>query len=247
MRALVIEDSRLARQGLVRMLRKFKAISVVGEAENPSEARELIEIEKPDLLFLDIHMPGETGFDLLASLDYMPKIIFTTAYADYAVQSFEHNTVDYLLKPISEERLAAAIKKLDVSVENVLEPNHCDSQIGEIPTSVLSPRSQIFIKDGDHCHLIKVSDILYIESCKNYVQLFFKGQKAFVKKSLNQVEERLPKDVFFRASRQFVVNFQCIANITENLADGYDLTMSDGTMIEVSRRNAAKLKQFLSL
>lgn len=255
MRAVVIEDSRLARQGLIRMLSQFKSVSVVGDAEHPEQARELIAAEEPDLLFLDIHMPGETGFELLASLSYTPKVIFTTAYADYAVESFEYNTVDYLLKPISEERLAAAIAKLE---KTVTQPTPAQSTTSDEKSSdeeaaddasapPLKSDSQIFVKDGDHCHLIKLTDIQYIESCKNYVQLFFNGKKAFIKKSLNSVEERLPNQVFFRASRQFIVNLQSIQRIDESISDGYTLTMQDGTQIEVSRRNSVVLKDILSL
>lgn len=256
MRAVVIEDSRLARQGLIRMLSQFKSISVVGDAEHPEQARELIAAEEPDLLFLDIHMPGETGFELLASLSYTPKVIFTTAYADYAVESFEYNTVDYLLKPISEERLAAAIAKLEKTVaqptatqSTVLDEKSSDEETttGEASAPPLKSDSQIFVKDGDHCHLIKLTDIQYIESCKNYVQLFFNGKKAFIKKSLNSVEARLPNQLFFRASRQFIVNLQSIQRIDESISDGYTLTMQDGTQIEVSRRNAVVLKDLLSL
>lgn len=250
MRAVVIEDSRLARQGLIRMLSQFKSISVVGDAEHPEQARELIAAEEPDLLFLDIHMPGETGFELLASLPYTPKVIFTTAYANYAVESFEFNTVDYLLKPISEERLAAAISKLEKSVVQPAPAQSAASDekaSGEESVPPLKSDSQIFVKDGDHCHLIKLTDIQYIESCKNYVQLFFNGKKAFIKKSLNSVEERLPTQVFFRASRQFIVNLQSISRIDESISDGYTLTMRDGTLIEVSRRNAVVLKDLLSL
>lgn len=255
MRAVVIEDSRLARQGLIRMLSQFKSVSVVGDAEHPEQARELIAAEEPDLLFLDIHMPGETGFELLASLSYTPKVIFTTAYADYAIESFEYNTVDYLLKPISEERLAAAIAKLEKTVAQptAIQSTASDEKSSEknitheISAPALKSDSQIFVKDGDHCHLIKLTDIQYIESCKNYVQLFFNGKKAFIKKSLNSVEERLPNQVFFRASRQFIVNLQSIQRIDESIGDGYTLTMKDGTQIEVSRRNAVVLKDLLSL
>lgn len=182
MRAVVVEDSRLARQGLIRMLSQYKNISVVGDAEHLQQARDIIAAEQPDLLFLDIHMPGETGFELLASLPYMPKVIFTTAYADYAIESFEYNTVDYLLKPISEERLAAAISKLGENT--VARPNASLTPINQ----TLSVDSQIFVKDGEQCHLIKLVDIQHIESCKNYVQLYFNGNKAFLKKSLNTVE-----------------------------------------------------------
>lgn len=248
MRAVVIEDSRLARRGLIRMLSQFSTVSIVGEAQHPQTARALIEAEQPDLLFLDIHMPGETGFELLASLNYTPKVIFTTAYADYAIDSFDYNTVDYLLKPISEERLSAAIRKLGATPSDAPSTERAPmlSETGSTRSN-LHADSQIFVKDGDHCHLIKLADIQYIESCKNYVKLFFNGKKAFVKKSLNQVEERLPRQLFFRANRQFVVNCQAITQVEATVGDGYELTMNDGTHIEVSRRNACHFKQFLSL
>ena len=112
MKAIVVEDSRLAREGLVRMLGAFPEIEVVGQAEHPDSALVLIAAARPDVIFLDIHMPGATGFELLAALDYLPRIVFTTAYSEYAIRSFDYNTVDYLLKPISHERLATAVRKL---------------------------------------------------------------------------------------------------------------------------------------
>lgn len=249
MRAVVVEDSRLARNGLIRMLKEHPSVAVVGEAEHPEEARAVIATERPDLLFLDVHMPGESGFQLLESLDYTPRIIFTTAYADYAVQSFEHNTVDYLLKPISEERLAAAIAKL-----NVARGVPSDVERTELRLDI---NSRIFVKDNDHCHLVALKDIQYIESCKNYVRIFFTdnspgdgrhiSNSAFVKKSLNLVEKRLPPELFFRVSRQYVVNLNAIAGIDLSIQDGYDLSMADGRVLEVSRRNAARLKEMLSL
>ncbi len=248
MRAVVIEDSRLARNGLIRMLQSHPSVAVVGEAEHPQGAREIIAAERPDLLFLDIHMPGESGFQLLESLDYTPKIIFTTAYAEYAIQSFEHNTVDYLLKPISEERLATAIAKLSTA-----QAQDTDTPASAAP---LDLSSRLFVKDNEHCFLIALNQIQYIESCKNYVQIFFtnnggnsgtENKKAFVKKSLNLVETRLPASSFFRVSRQYIVNLNAIMSIALSVSEGYELTMEDGQTIEVSRRNAARLKERLSL
>lgn len=236
MKTLVVEDSRLAREGLVRMLERFAELDVIGAAADNDAARELIDTQRPALLFLDIHMPGGSGFELLESLDYEPAIIFTTAYSEYAINSFDYRTVDYLLKPISEERLAAAVEKL------ARAPG-----AGALPEPSLALNSRIFVKDGDDCHLIEVASIDYIESCKNYVRLFFNGEKAFVKKSLNQVEQRLPHRAFFRASRQFVINLQAVDSIAEAVHGGYEVTMRDGRRIGVSRRNAGRLKERLSL
>jgi two-component system LytT family response regulator len=236
MKAVVVEDSRLAREGLISMLRSFSELQVVGEADHPTSALTLIKEIKPDVIFLDIHMPGESGFDLLEKLDYMPRVIFTTAYSEYAIRSFDYHAVDYLLKPISHERLAVAIKKL--TIDNLQTPNDAKP--------LLDINSQIFVKDGEKCHLVALGDIRYFESCKNYVRIFFNDHNAFIKKSLNQVEERLPKKFFFRVNRQYVVNLQAIATIEESISDGYDITINDGKKIDVSRRNAAELKDLLS-
>lgn len=235
MKAIVVEDSRLAREGLLRMLAEYPDITIVGSADHPATALELIQHHHPEVLFLDIHMPGESGFDLLDKLDYVPKVVFTTAYSEYAYRSFDYNPIDYLLKPISQERLGDAIAKLAVPVTSA-----------ETPEEPLEISSKMFIKDGDECYLVTLGDVRYFESCKNYVIVFFNADKAFVKKALNSVEARLPKRHFFRASRQYIVNLNEITDIDEGIGDGYELTMSDGKVLEVSRRNATELKKRLS-
>lgn len=237
MKAIVVEDTRVAREGLVRMLGEFPQLEVVGQADHPETALELIARTQPEVIFLDINMPGASGFDLLEKLDYSPRIIFTTAYSEYAIKSFDYNTIDYLLKPISPARLAQAVAKLTAAPEE-LTPEQ---------KPPLEMHSQIFIKDNDKCFLVTLESIRYIESCKNYVRVFFEDKSAFIKKSLNQVEERLPRQYFFRANRQFIVNLRAIVAIEEALHDGYDITMDNGTRIDVSRRQAADLKELLSL
>lgn len=236
MKAIVVEDSRLAREGLVKMLEAYPELNVIGSADHPSNALTLIQEHKPDIIFLDIHMPGESGFDLLEKLDYSPKVIFTTAYSEYAIRSFDFNTVDYLLKPISDERLKLAIAKLSVNNEDYSVE----------PKPLLDIHSRMFVKDGEKCHLVPLESIRYFESCKNYVRIFFGSENAFVKKSLNSIEERLPRKYFFRANRQYVVNLHAIVSIEEAVNDGYEITMSDGKTLEISRRNAVELKDLLS-
>ena len=235
MKAIVVEDSRLAREGLVRMLSAFPEIDVVGEADHPDTALGLIRDTRPDVLFLDIHMPGATGFDLLAALDYLPQVIFTTAYAEYAIRSFDYNTVDYLLKPISHERLELAIGKL----ARLPDPEAA-------PRPPLDINSKMFVKDGERCHLVTLGSIHYIESCKNSVRIFFGNDRAYVKKTLNSIEERLPRKWFFRANRQGIINLQEIASIEESISLGYNVRMNDGRIVEISRRNGAELKDLLS-
>ncbi|MBV1775894.1 LytTR family DNA-binding domain-containing protein [Burkholderiaceae bacterium DAT-1] len=237
MKAMVIEDSRLAREGLIRMLGAFEGvIEVVGAADEPEAALPLIQALQPDVLFLDIHLPGGSGFELLGQLDYTPKIIFTTAFAEYAIRSFEFNTVDYLLKPISQDRLAMAVAKLTAQQAEAPQDN-----------SPLSLSSRIFIKDGDACHLIALSSIRYLESCKNYVIVYFDDKRAYVKKSMNSIEARLPDAHFFRISRQHIVNLNHLIGIEETLNFAWKAVMDDRKTLEISRRNLLELKEKLSL
>lgn len=236
MKTLVVEDSRLARDGLLRMLCQFPQLELIGGSANADQARLAIQEQRPELLFLDIHMPGDSGFDLLSSLPYQPKVIFTTAYSDYAIQSFEHHTVDYLLKPITQEGLKRAVEKL--GFEDDPTPSS-DTR--------LALTSRIFIKDGERCHLLPIASIDYLESCKNHARLFFNGDTAFVKRSLNQLEKRLPESTFIRANRQYIINLSRIGCIDEAIHEGLTVTMQDGTRIDISRRAASRLKEQLSL
>lgn len=237
MKTIVVEDSRVARDGLIRMLATFKELEIIGEADHPIPALELIQKNHPELIFLDIHMPGESGFDLLEKLDYSPRIIFTTAYSDYAIKSFDYHTIDYLLKPISQERLAQAIAKLNITANN----NQAE------PKFTLSMNNKILFKDDEKCHLISLESIRYFESCKNYVNVSFKQESTLIRKTLNQIEERLPPEFFFRANRQFIVNLQAITTIEEGIHDGFVITMDNGVTIDISRRQANDLKNILSL
>jgi two-component system LytT family response regulator len=235
MKAIVVEDSRLAREGLINMLQAYPELKVVASADHSVNALALIQEHQPDVIFLDIHLPGESGFDLLEKLDCTPQIIFTTAYSEYAIRSFDFNTIDYLLKPISDERLKIAIDKLSINKETAATKK-----------PPLDINSRMFVKDGEKCHLVHLESIRYFESCKNHVRIFFNNDNAFVKKSLNSIEERLPKKHFFRVNRQYVVNLHAIVSIEEAINDGYEITMNDGKTLEVSRRNAVELKDILS-
>ena len=142
MKALIIDDERLARKELVRLLEEHPSIEVVGEAMNADEAEKLIEELNPDLLFVDIQMPGRTGFQLLESLDTVPMVVFTTAYDEFALKAFEVNALDYLLKPIQPERLAEAVRKIQ-DKERLRE--------GRLREGKLGLNDQVFVKDGERC------------------------------------------------------------------------------------------------
>ena len=169
MKALIVDDERLARKELTSLLNDFKEIEVIGEAINADDAQQKIESLKPDLLFLDIQMPGKTGFDLLEALDFVPRVIFTTAYDEYALQAFDVNALDYLLKPIQKERLKESINKL-VEKMPAAEPEKSPGQ--------LSVNDQVFVKDGDRCWFVKLSDVRLFESEGNYIKVYFDGKST---------------------------------------------------------------------
>jgi two-component system LytT family response regulator len=238
MKAIIIEDSRLARQELAGLLLAHPQIQLCGEAENPRDALVIIQRELPELLFLDINMPGKNGFELLQSLNYDPKVIFITAYADQAIHSFNFNTVDYLLKPVSAERLQNAIDKLKAAA-TVLDTEEVQP--------AFDIHNQIMLRDGDQCHWIRLLDIHYFESCGNYTQVFWANNKITLYRALGKVEQRLPETHFFRANRQHIVNVQEVVNVSPWVNGGFQLMLKSGAVLEVSRRHAARFKHLFSL
>ena len=238
-RAVIVEDSRLARNELKVLIENYGGIELVGEAGNVDDGYELIQRTEPELLFLDINMPEKDGFELLGMLDEVPLTIFTTAYDEFAIKSFEYNTLDYLLKPVSEKRFGMAMDKLKAKLEK-------DS--GNAPTTkALSPGSQIFIKDGESCWLVKIGDIFLFEIVGNYTRVHFGKEKPLLYKSLNQLEGKLPEEIFFRANRQQIVNTDAIQNVIPWFNGKLKLTLNNGEEVEVSRRQSYIFKDRMSL
>jgi two-component system LytT family response regulator len=245
MKALIVDDERLARNELKRLLENFPAVEVIGEAANTEEASQLIEELQPDVVFLDIQMPGKTGFEWLEEWDgFLPEIIFTTAFDEYALKAFEVNALDYVLKPIELARLSESIQKLEsrflqpASTEKSLSPNH-----------VLGGNDQIFVKDGEKCWFVRLDRVRLCESMGNYVRLFFDDQKPLVLKSLNSLEERLDPKLFFRCNRKHIVNLNFIEKIEPWFSGGLQVTLKGekGEKIEISRRQSIRFKELLSL
>lgn len=245
MKALIVDDERLARQELKSLLEKYEEINVIGESNNAENAKKKIESLKPDLVFLDIQMPAKTGFDLLEELSFVPKIIFTTAYDEYALKAFEVSAFDYLLKPIEQDRLDDCLKKLarESHVEEEGEERENSSEDHE----KLSPSDQVFVKDGDRCWFVKLSDVSAFESEGNYVRVFFENNKPLILKSLNNLEDRLDEKHYFRANRKFIINLEWVDSIENWFNGGLRVSLKDGKQIEVSRRQAAKFKDRMSL
>lgn len=239
-KAVIVEDSRLARNELKELIKSHSEIEIVGEAENVDDGFELIRKSHPDLLFLDINMPEKDGFELLEMLDEVPVTVFTTAYDEYAIKSFEYNALDYLLKPISDKRFALAMEKVKSTLENASEESTTGSER-------LTETSQIFIKDGEKCWLVKIGDISHFDIVGNYTRVYFQDQKPMLYKSLNQVEEKLPEQNFFRANRQQIINTNYVKNVVPWFNGKLKLTMQNGEEIEVSRRQSYLFKDKMSL
>jgi two-component system LytT family response regulator len=242
-RAIIIDDERLARNELKKLLLDFPEIEVIAEATNASEGVEKIDSLNPDLIFLDIQMPGKTGFDMLSELERAPNVIFTTAYDEYALKAFEVNALDYLLKPVEPKRLADALQKLQVEEDKDLISDHTIS----VNRSILNEHDQVFVKDGERCWFVKLSDIRLFESVGNYAKVYFGPNKPLILKSLNALEERLDEKVFFRANRKHIVNLRLIEKIEPYFNGGLLLEMKGGEKIEVSRRQTVKFKEMMSL
>jgi two-component system, LytTR family, response regulator len=228
MKALIIDDERIARQELRRLLAAHAEIEIAGEARSGEEALDLIIQFEPDVLFLDIRMPGMNGFDLLERLDDVPQVIFTTAYDEYALKAFEVSALDYLVKPVVPGRLAAAVAKLR-------------------PRTVRSRLEQVFVKDGERCWLVPVGDIFLLESEGNYTRLYFREERPLILRSLAALQERLDPAVFFRAGRRYIVNLKWVHQVNTGAGGNLLIILRDGTAVEMSRGQSARFREAMSL
>jgi two-component system LytT family response regulator len=239
-KAVIIDDERLARNELKKLLQDFPEIEVVGEAANANEGIDLIENLSPDLIFLDIQMPGKTGFDMLTELERAPHVIFVTAYDEYALKAFQVNALDYLMKPVEPKRLADALTKVKQRDEED------QMSYSNINRGLLGDKDQVFVKDGERCWFVKLSEVRLFESVGNYAKVFFAGNKPLILKSLNSLEDRLDEKVFFRANRKHIVNLKLIEKIEPYFNGGLLLELIGGEKVEVSRRQAVKFKEMMS-
>ncbi len=237
-RTIIIDDERLARAELKKLLSTYAELEIL-EATNYAEAVEMIDDNLPNLIFLDIQLSGKkTGFNVLENIQHNPKVVFTTAFDEYAIKAFEHNALDYLMKPIDPKRLEEAITKFKSA--------YVAEQEGS-KKSVLNEESQVFVKDGDRCWFVTLSDVRLFESAGNYTKVYFGENKPLILKSLNNLEERLDDKVFFRANRKHIVNLKWVKNIEPYINGGLIVYLKGGEEIEVSRRQAVKFRENMSL
>lgn len=236
-RVLIIDDERLARAELRRLLIAHAEIEIAGEAANIEQAKRAIDESQPDLIFLDVQMPGGSGFDLLASLDDAPEVIFTTAFDAYALKAFEVNALDYLQKPIEDRRLAEALARARARIQK--------------NQSTLKNDNKIFIKDGERCWFVALTEISLFESEGNYARVYFEAdtglQRPLILRSLNQLELRLDAAQFFRANRRQIVNLELIKRVAAADSGGLRLVLKNDLIVELSRRRAMEFKAMSSL
>lgn len=230
MKALLIDDERLARQELRRLLTVHPAVEIAGEAASADEALPLVAKLRPELLFLDVQMPGRSGFDLLEALEETPHVIFTTAYEQFALRAFEVNALDYLVKPVVPERLAAALAKLSAPAEPALGADR-----------------QVFVREGERCWFVKLREVVLLESEGNYTRLHFGGERAMILRSLDALEARLDPEVFFRASRQHIVNVTAIEKMDPWVNGGLRAKLRGGQEVAISRRQSQKFQDKMKL
>ncbi len=229
MKTLIVDDEPPARRELRRLLADFAWIEVIGEAANVAQAAALIDAQMPELLLLDIQMPGGTGFDLLARLENMPKVIFTTAHDEHAVRAFEVNALDYLLKPIDPARLAAALSRV----------RNADAARPARPDAVLE---QLFVRDGPRCWFVPLREVKLLTAEGNYVRLSWGKTQPLLGRALATLEERLDPNRFFRANRRQIINLDFIENVVLGVNGRLHVQLRDGPEIDISRRQAQLFK-----
>lgn len=235
MRTLIVDDERLARQELRRLLAGHGDVEVAGEARNADEAEDLLERFEPELLFLDIQMPGRSGLEMLEQFANPPQTILTTAFDRYALRGFELNAVDYLLKPIAPERLTEALRR----VRERMQAHAVDKQSAAV-------LDQVFVRDGERCWLVRMEEIALLRSEGNYTRVVFGGNQPLIPRSLAQIETRLDGNMFFRANRKEILNLRRVEAITPE-GDGYSVALTGGPSVAVSRRQAKAMREMLAL
>ncbi|MDX2304669.1 MAG: LytTR family DNA-binding domain-containing protein [Microscillaceae bacterium] len=238
LKALIIDDSRLARNELRRLLEEHEEIFIHAEASDADSAREIIEEDHPDLIFLDIQMPGKDGFQLIEELEYIPEVIFTTAYNEYAIRAFEVNALDYLVKPIQPQRLSTAIRKVREKIGEKADHQEKNER--------LKDTDQVFVKDGERCWFVQLADIRLFEVEGNNTKVYFEKESPLITRTLNYLESRLDERRFFRANRQQIINLKWIQRIEPWFSGSLKVYLKGGEEVEISRRQTQKFKDLMS-
>ena len=231
----LVDDEPLALKELTILLSEFEDLEIVGSNDRVELAVLDCNQLKPDLIFLDINMPGKDGFGFLESLEEVQEVIFVTAYDQFAIKAFEVNALDYLLKPLNPKRLAEAVHRFIKKTTP-----HTIAENGE---ERLNPDKKIFIKEGEKCHFIPVSKIFLLESEGNYVRVYYEKQLPLLHKSLSYLEQKLPEELFFRANRQFIFNLDFVDRIEPYFNSTLLIILKSGHKIDLSQRQSARFRE----
>ena len=265
LKTLIVDDESLARRGLIHRLKNIADIEIVGEARNGREALELIEETNPDLVFLDIQMPGISGFEVVQQLDVetMPVILFLTAYDEYAVRAFEVSALDYILKPIDEERLHKVLEKVRVNLKQKRALKHKQlllklvsdisgetissfTQLEGKDVAELAPKepSRLAIKDGGHTTWVDQENIEWIDAAGDYMCVQAQGVTYIMRKTMKELETELDGSILQRIHRSTIVNITQVKEMESHINGEYFLTLESGHRVKLSRTYKDKLKLF---
>lgn len=231
MRVGIVDDSRLARLELRQQLADIGGVEPVFEAATVAEALTQLGRVQVDVLLLDIDLPDGNGFDILAQAVSVPQVIFVTAFDEYAIKSFEVNALDYLLKPVRQERLKSALNKVKIREKN----------------APLSAQKRIFIKDGERCHFVSLEDIYAFEAMGNYTRVHLVDAVPSVYRPISAIAERLDTSQYYRASRSWIINTAYIDDIQPAISGGFDVRLHNGLQVSISKRQASEFRRLWSL
>jgi two-component system, LytTR family, response regulator len=240
-KTLIVDDEPHARAILAEYLADYPQFSVVAECANGYEAVKAVAEHKPDLLFLDIQMPKLDGFEVLELLDAKPKVVFVTAYDEYAVRAFEVHALDYLLKPYTAERFAAVVARAEEAVRG-----SASQSLGEVAAAARKkPLQRIAFRQGGTIEVVPVQRIDYIEAHDDYVHVFTRGNKHAKQQTLGELEQLLDPTRFVRVHRGYIVNLESLARVEPYAKDSRVIVLKDGSRIPISRAGYERLKALL--
>lgn len=239
---IIIDDEQLARDLLREYLEQVPDFTIVGEASKGKEAVDLIDKLQPDLIFLDVQMPGMTGFDVLDDITHDPYVIFTTAYDQYAIRAFEKNAIDYLLKPLDEERFRQAVKR---TVDRMkLEQNNVGQLLSSIKTeNKTSYDSHIFVQKSEKLLNLPVDEIMFLEASGDYTILITKNDQFVSSSGIGKLEELLNPEMFIRVHRSTIININYLKEIEKHFNGGMVVKMQNGKNFPVSRTYAKMIRK----
>lgn len=235
-KVVIIDDEILARNLLKEYLLEHDNFTLIAECKNGIEAIGVINALQPDLIFLDIQMPGKTGFEVLQEIDFFPKIIFSTAYDSFAIQAFEVNAIDYLLKPYTKVRFENALSK--IKIEDINKPMNLINLLDAIP--IKSYSKTVLVQKGTKLVSILSDEIIYVEALDDYAMIFTKDDSFLANKGLGAIHSKLDPELFIRVHRSFVVSINHISEINKDIG-GYQIITSNHKKINVSRSYAESI------